>query len=164
MSLVPSHSATAVAAVVANGGGVGIVDPAGEPRIPGHRDLLSMLSSAIAPGSSMGVRSFTEMVAASVGAGFVAGRGARRAAQRAATAAGVSAVPTTRDTPSSSAGFAVPSTRETPSPSSAGFAVPPTNETLRSSSVGFNPPAMLGVPAAGRLPSPNSSFHVAPSG
>lgn len=107
-----TYSATAVAAAVANGG-VGMIDPGGEPRIPNPTDLLSILSSAMAPGSSMGVRSFTEMVAASVGAGFAAGRGARRAAQRAAA---TGAVPATRETPSSSVGFGPSAMLEIPVP------------------------------------------------
>lgn len=83
-------SAAAVAAAVANGGG-GLVGSSGEVRTPTSAELLSLLSNAVAPGHSTGVQSFSDMVAASVGAGFAAGRGARRASL-------LEGVPTTRDT------------------------------------------------------------------
>lgn len=117
-----TKTATALAAAVVHGG-VDVGDPGDEPRISSPTELLSLLSSAMAPESSEGVHSFTEMVAASVGAGFVAGRGVRRAAQRAA-ASSDAALPTTREAPASSMGFSssamlgIPATGRLSSPSS----------------------------------------------
>ena len=86
--------AAAVAAAVANGGG-DMVGPSGGVSTPNPTELLSLLSNAVAPGQSTGVQSFSDVVAASVEAGFAAGRGARRASL---LEGGGTNVPTTRDT------------------------------------------------------------------
>ncbi|CBN77022.1 hypothetical protein Esi_0026_0047 [Ectocarpus siliculosus] len=90
-------TAAAVAAAVANGGGGGGGGRGGDASTPNPTDLLSMLSSVMTPNQSTGARAFTEMVAASVGAGIAAGRGARKGALGAST----TAVPMTRDTSTS---------------------------------------------------------------
>lgn len=95
-----------------------MVSPSGEVRTPNSTELLSLLSNAVVPGHSTGVQSFSEMVAASVGAGFAAGRGARRASMLEATG---TTVPTTRDTSSSAVSRSSPmlgAQGHLPSPSS----------------------------------------------